>query len=433
MKTTINKVLFVLSLFFVFTSCDDKEIITLNSDANTVVTLSTNSVVLTGDTASEEAVTVSWTEPDFGFEAATTYRILMDVSGGDFSNPQTISIGNAYSRTFLVQELNSRAINLGLEPDMESSIDIIVETRLSEQTTMQSNLVTLAVTPYSAVLDLSTTWGVVGSATPNGWDGPDVPFYQSSTAGVYVAYTTLIDGLVKFRENNDWTNNYGDDGADGTLEAGGADIPVTAGTYKITFNINALTYTLEAYSWGVVGDATPNGWDGPDINLEYDPTSDQWRALATLTDGLIKFRQNNDWGTNYGDDGVDGTLELNGSDISVTAGNYLITVNFNDLTYTLEEVDFWGVVGSATPNGWDGPDVELSLDYTSDGAVWYNDNVDLVDGLIKFRANNDWGVNYGDDGADGSLESGGADINVTAGNYSISINLTELTYTLTQN
>ena len=65
--------------------------------------------------------------------------------------------------------------------------------------------------------------------------------------------------------------------------------------------------------------------------------------------------------------------------------------------------------------------------------IWYNNNFDLVAGEIKFRSNNDWGVNYGDDGADGTLELNGANIAVGAGNYSVSINLADLTYTLTQN
>ena len=48
---------------------------------------------------------------------------------------------------------------------------------------------------------------------------------------------------------------------------------------------------------------------------------------AVLTDGEIKVRQNDAWGVNYGDDGNDGTLELNGANIPVSAGTYNITLN----------------------------------------------------------------------------------------------------------
>ena len=41
----------------------------------------------------------------------------------------------------------------------------------------------------------------------------------------------------------------GDDGADGTLDSYGANIAVSAGTYKIEVNFSSMTYTMEEYSW----------------------------------------------------------------------------------------------------------------------------------------------------------------------------------------
>ncbi|MBE0424751.1 MAG: SusF/SusE family outer membrane protein, partial [Lutibacter sp.] len=92
-------------------------------------------------------------------------------------------------------------------------------------------------------------------------------------------------------------------------------------------NSSALTYTIEAYTWGLVGDATTNGWDGPDMPMAYDSFSDTWKAIVTLKTGEMKFRFNNDWGLNYGDTGADGTLENGGANIAVTAGNYLVVLD----------------------------------------------------------------------------------------------------------
>ena len=79
----------------------------------------------------------------------------------------------------------------------------------------------------------------------------------------------------------------------------------------------------------------------------------------------MKFRMNNDWGTNWGDDGVDGTLDAGGANIVVTAGIYIATVDMNDLTYTLEKIDHvWGLVGGAAPNGWNGPDAQFKRDWS---------------------------------------------------------------------
>ncbi|PID67805.1 MAG: RagB/SusD family nutrient uptake outer membrane protein [Flavobacteriia bacterium] len=97
----------------------------------------------------------------------------------------------------------------------------------------------------NAGLGTSTSdWGIVGSATPNGWNGPDMELYETGT-NVYALYAELTEGEIKFRLNEDWGNNYGDDGADGTLEAGGSNIAVpAAGTYLVNLNLNDLTYSI---------------------------------------------------------------------------------------------------------------------------------------------------------------------------------------------
>ena len=79
----------------------------------------------------------------------------------------------------------------------------------------------------------------------------------------------------------------------------------------------------------------------------------------------------------------------------------------------------------------------MNIDYTSEyttGGVWYINNVSLVAGEIKFRADNDWGLNYGDDGADGTLDNGGTNIAIPAdGNYDVVMDLSTLTYSITPN
>jgi len=296
---------------------------------------------------------------------------------------------------------------------------------LSAYKVITSNTATLTATVYEDKLDLSTAWGVVGSAY-NDWGGggPDAPFYKTSDANVIVSYVTLMDGEMKFRLNNDWGENYGDSGGDGTLDRDGDNIPVSAGTYKITVNTADLTWSMEEYTWGIVGSATTNGWDGPDMPLEYDPFSDTWKALVSLNSGEVKIRQNNDWGVNYGDNGQDGMLDAGGDNIPVNAGTYLVTVDLNSLEYSIKPTFIWGIVGSATPNGWDGPDIPLILSFEKDN-FYYINGVTLGDGEMKFRANNSWDNNLGDTGGDGVLDPGGDNIPVSAGTYNITIDFAD--------
>ncbi|MGR3810384.1 SusE domain-containing protein [Jiulongibacter sp. NS-SX5] len=434
MNKLINKIFLLFGVLTVLSSCEKEEIrAVLNPDAKPSVSLSSQSLQLDKENAEANALTVSWDTPDFGFSAGSQYRVLIDKAGNNFAEAQVFTTGTEKSKSWTHKQLNNLLISMGIEPDTEGQLDVAVESILSDAVSQRSDIANLMAMPYLDKLDLSSSWGIVGSAAVNGWNGPDMPFYKTSDAGVYVAYVTLLDGEIKIRENNDWAVNYGDTGADGVLDRDGDNIAVEAGTYAVTFNENDLTYTIEKLSWGIVGSGAPNGWDGPDLEFMYDPSSDQWRAIATLLDGEIKIRQNNDWGLNYGDTGADGTLDRDGDNIAVSAGTYLVTLNLNDLTILIEEIDIPGIVGSGAPNGWDGPDVSLSPDFSREG-VWVAYNVELTDGEIKFRMNNDWGVNFGDNGADGTLERDADNIAVSAGVYDIELDLYDPaapTYTIT--
>ena len=429
MKNLLNKFILLLVAPLLFVSCndDDDQVLTvLNPNASVDVSLSTNSVILDANMADDEALLVSWAQPDFGYSEAANYTILFDNADSDFSEAQSVSVGLDLEKSLTTGKLNGILLNLGFEQDIPGDVAIRVVAGLGAYNSIVSESSILTATAYEDLLDQSTTWGVVGSAA-NDWGAtPDLPFYTTGTDGVLVAYVTLTNGDIKFRENNAWDLNYGDTDFDGTLDEGGTDIPVTAGSYEIVMNLNTLTYTMEPLTWGIVGSAY-NDWGAtPDAMLTYDSYSDQWRTVVTLVDGAMKIRKNNDWGTNYGDTGADGILDLNGDDIIVTAGIYIVTVNFNDFSYTLEPISYvWGVVGSAY-NDWGAtPDAQFTRDWSMTDEAWILNNVTLIDGAWKIRANNDWGVNYGDTGGDGVLELGGDDMTATAGTYTIRLNFAD--------
>ncbi len=391
---------------------------------------------LNPEMADEDVMTLEWIDYAYlEYNVPVQYKVQFSTESDNFQNPLETAPLQQMSLTLTQSQLNSYAVNAGIDPETTGTLLVrvksVVTSTLGEEVEFTSNAMMYSVTTYPTTLDLSTTWGVVGSATPNGWDGPDVPFFTTGEEGVIVAYPYLKMGELKFRENNAWDVNYGDDNADGTLEAGGANIVVSQeGYYRIIMNLNDLTYTMEPYSLGIVGSATPNGWDGPDIMLEFDQYSNTFKTVTTLAEGEIKFRLNNAWDLNYG--GENGILSENGSNIAVTAGNYIVSVSLADNTYTLEPIDdIWGVVGSATPNGWDGPDLQMTKDWSQpDANIWVINRANLADGEMKFRLNNAWDVNYGSDNADGNLQLNGGNIPVSAGAYKIRFNLDNLTYSV---
>ncbi len=382
-----------------------------------------------------EAVNVQWDdsvlESTLGVDVV--YFLEGGTAGSDFASPIDMGkVTNANSLSLTNSQLNNAAISSGILPDTTGDLDLRIKAVITDQNSGSvleriSDKVTITVTTYLTVLDLSTNWGVVGEVTS--WGGsPDLPFWTTDTDGVLVAYVNLPTGEIKFRENMAWDNNYGDNGADGTLDSGGANIVIsTAGDYKITMDLNNLTYTIEPFSLGIVGGAYNNWGATPDFKLEYDQYSDVFRGIVTLLDGEMKFRLNNAWDTNWGDDGADGTLDPGGANIVVTAGIYIATVNLNDNTYTLEPIDYvWGLIGGAYNNWGATPDAQFTRDWSRPfDDIWILNNVTLIDGEYKFRANNSWDVNYGDDGADGTLEAGGANIVTVAGTYSFVLDFTD--------
>lgn len=431
---TINYILSALVSLMLVTSCDkDDLVVVLNQSLESTLSVSSTSIELDKEAPDATALTLNWTAPDFGFNAAANYKLLMSDANGVM---QSIANTSETSKSFSVSELNKTIVNLGYEAGTQASLSIELQTIIGAQDPKSLANTSVAVTTYATVLDLSTEWGVVGSGTPNSWDGPDIPFYGvQGNPNAMVAYANLVDGEIKFRTNNAWDYNMGDDGADGSLEQNGANIAVSAGSYKITMTLDngtPVSYSIEVFSWGVIGSATANGWDS-DFDLTYDSYTDTFKAVATLSDGEIKFRMNDDWAVNYGDTGADGVLDAGGDNIAVSAGNYLITLNLNDLTYSVEAIDIWGIIGSATANGWDS-DTDMLYDVNNkDAGIWYINGVTLSDGEIKFRANDDWAVNYGDTGADGVLDAGGDNIAVSAGTYNIVLNLSDAenpTYTI---
>jgi hypothetical protein len=180
-----------------------------------------------------------------------------------------------------------------------------------------------------------------------GWDPAKTSTVIASAKadGKYEGYLYFADAgaQFKFADGPSWDVNYGDDGANGTLDRNGANIVAKdAGYYKINVDLPALTYTYLKTDWGIIGSATANGWDA-DQNMTFDPATGIWTAVLDLKVGEMKFRANDGWDLNYGDDGANGTLEQNGANIPITeGGTYTITLKLGvpDYTYTVVRASY---------------------------------------------------------------------------------------------
>ena len=340
MKNILKTAAICASLVLLVGCEKDEEKATMNANARVESNISASTLVLDKTQSNTTALTVSWETKDLGVQLAPVYTVEFENIATGKSKPLS---AERSPFTLTVKELNEYLVGLGLKTGVATDVRVLVRAALSDQRSLVATK-TLKVTPYFDEIKASE-WGVVGSATPNGWNGPDIKMWNS-TDGNLVAYATLSAGKIKFRKNNDWGVNLG--GSNGTLSSGGADIAVTAGTYKITINVSKNTYSIETYSWGIIGSGARGWGDNDDVAMTYEGSTNSWVVKNIALDGEIKFRLNHSWGTNFGADSTDnpaaaleGDIKSGGNNIKVPAGTYNVSFSFdanNKGTYKIEKL-----------------------------------------------------------------------------------------------
>ena len=160
----------------------------------------------------------------------------------------------------------------------------------------------------------------------NGWKQIDV---LNSNDGVhFTGYMYLNQNGFKFCSQPNWDGtNYGA-GFDTAPDAGNIVIAEEAGFYQVDVDLSAKKYTLTPFTIGIIGNATPKGWDG-DTNMTYKPEERCWELKnVPLSDGEMKFRHTNDWSLSWGGE-LDNLTTQNGPNIVVAAGTYDIKLVVN--------------------------------------------------------------------------------------------------------
>jgi len=246
-----------------------------------------------------------------------------------------------------------------------------------------------------------TSVGLIGDATPGGWDN-ETPMTQL-TDSTWTIDITLTSASCKFRANNNWDLSWGDKAFPvgiGSSTPGSPNIPVFAGDYTVTFNSNSGAYYFDVDSdIGIIGDATPGGWDN-DTDMYIDPTdTNQYYIVLNLTNKSAKFRQDDSWAVNWGATAFPEGIAVLGSPDNIpvaTAGKYRVDFNKATGAYKFsEEVDFRsvGMIGDATPTGWEN-ETPMTKD-ASNPDLW-NIIITLKEGQFKFRADSTWDKNWGE-------------------------------------
>lgn len=270
----------------------------------------------------------------------------------------------------------------------------------------------------------------------NEFQGNDNYHFSLEADNEWVIDEAYLKGgdYFRFSEGADLSGKiYGAGTVDTIAVPNGGNIKVPdaakTGYYKVTFNDKTLVYSMTFvrgdFGLYIIGDATLAGWDNTKAYGMETIGDKKYRTYQYLTTANFQFLPlQGSWSGQIGKGDTDGTLGVgSGNNLSVaTEGFYRIDVDLNAMTYTITESN-WGIIGSATPTAWDS-DTNMTLVNAAVGGFSWTINMTLVDGEIKFRENDDWGINYGGGGADGELVfNSSSNIAVSAGTYDITITL----------
>jgi starch-binding outer membrane protein SusE/F len=334
-------------------SCEkDGDKIVVKPETASQLSSSTNSIVLTMANSDEEALSLSWSSAEFGYNAAIKYSLELDKKGNNFAKPKVITFDSTYSKVFTVAELNEIALAQGLPQGTPGQLEVrLVSSVSSLVESLVSNVVELTVTPYVSEPPYKTIY-MVGDAAEFDWDaGSATPVFRSDTDPFEYTFTGYFDqGQLKFLGFlNQWAPMWGTNANNELVfreTLTDADpwafyIPA-ADYYTIKVNLLTNTYSQVSYTETIPAPYDPvsitgdfNGW-GAAAMTSTPKNPHIWTMEYTFASAAeFKFR-NNDWSKQWGPTKertrLYGKAEPAGNDdkVKVEAGTYKIT--FNDLT-----------------------------------------------------------------------------------------------------
>lgn len=335
---------------------------------------------------------------------------------GAFTSAMTGLLGN---KTYYVRAYATNSAGTGYGPEVTFKTD-------TDLPTVTTTAVT-AITKVSAVSGGNVTYDGGGTISARGlcWSMNANPSVTDNViaggtgTGAFVSNLTGLTLYTTYHVRAYATNSKG--------TVYGSDIQFTTLANTRTWNVPG-NYAAASYPGAGYSDWSPGS--SPQVKSTITaPDAIEGYVYMAGASNEWKFATQNDWsGPNYGV-GAPGTLSETGGNIVSPAGYYKINVNAaaNPMTYTAVAT-VWGLIGDATPGGWGD---ETPLTYNPSLRIWTG-AMNLTAAAIKFRANHDWGYNYGAPAGSQNLVAGGDNIAISMADvYAITLDLShpnEYTY-----
>ncbi|WBL21289.1 SusF/SusE family outer membrane protein [Zunongwangia sp. HRR-M8] len=350
---------------FTFVAKEDPNGISFTNSAAEVYTLEANN-------ANNLAERFVWNAVDFGVQTPINYE-LQGATSSTFNIIAAISDGKSTNAAVTVKNMLELAKDAGLDndPDTEApnSGELYFRVRAYAGSNDGGNLVeqysdTLSVMVMlpenTDALELKRELYLVGDATAAGWsnDNNNTPLFRDAeNDDIYYfegrfAGGADVEGFKLLENLGQWQPQWGiSEELVTSSEVLGGDpnaFKVNEDTYySLIVNVSDGTYSMETLatndapsytSIGIIGDATPGGWDADTDMTQSEFNPHIWYIKDfVLNDGEFKFRANDSWDVSWGiaSAAISGETNLGGENITATPGTYNIWFNDLDGRYLL--------------------------------------------------------------------------------------------------
>ena len=360
MRTWLNKIMLIGVVAIGFSSCKKDEVRTvLNVGSAPILTATPTTLVLLQANANNDAVKFTYTNASFGFDAAVTYVLQISKGGTSFASASTTEVGlsntSPLEKSFKVVDFNRellKIINYGVATPVEVRVKASVA---AAAPATYSNVVTITATAYRDIIKYAYPNALNIAGNFQGWDPGSAPQIVKQNNGGYngfEGYIVFNDASPQFKmvKGDNWgAGDYGSAGA-GILGNGGSNLTLPSGGagltgyWRVRAQLNATPPPVGTWSWtkintwGIIG--AFNGWSA-NVPLIFNTSTGLWSITRDMPAGEFKFRANDDWGINLGDNNADFKPEYDGSNLNIAvAGNYTISLDLSvggNYAYTLKK------------------------------------------------------------------------------------------------
>ena len=307
------------------------------------------------------------------------------------------------------------------------------------------------VTAIPVAPQISQHYYLIGA--PSAWDPTCVtmPFNHSDKDvyedPIFTIVFPIADGETWFAVTdditvvkNDWSYVFGcaegngNNGEEGSLKRradlsddGSFKVVVDgdAKFIKMTLNMMEYTYKIEKLNFAefIYVPGNHQGWAPDKAPALQSPAFDGVYVGYTYLNGNFKFTKERNWNAeyNFNDFATKDAIFFNndGSNINISEeGFYQIKADVASSNLSAVKTT-WGIIGPAQAGGWD---TDTDMTWNAADESW-TATVELAADELKFRANDDWGINVG--GSFEDLTQDGGNLKVTeAGTYEVKLFLT---------